>query len=172
MVFLVFIMTVSCGVAHEPASSESALDPALPLMLVADMGAEIIVEDIDVAQNMFDFVQELGGYIATVTVDELKGMERMTIEFRVPHEHAGLVADKLMHEFGEVTYINVLAADVSVRNARLRRELATMEGTLGEQSGAKLSEIRDEIDLLRDSIAFQLERVAFLFVTVELIESH
>jgi hypothetical protein len=139
-------------------------------MLVADMGVDLIVEDIDSARSRFGFVHELGGYIATVDIDDQNGTQEMTVEFRVPHKQTGRVADILMNEFGEVTSIGVLSADVSIRNARLRRELAVLEESLGEGSATDLAERRDRIELLRDCINFQLERQAFLFVTVRLVE--
>jgi hypothetical protein len=141
-------------------------------MLVADMGADILVADILAARSQFEFVHELGGYIAAVGTDHRNGRETMTVEFRVPHEHTGRVAGILRTEFGELTYINALSADVSVRNARLRRELAGLEESLGERSGAELAQTTERIELLHDMIAFQLEREAYLFVTVHLFEVH
>ncbi|MFX0146043.1 MAG: hypothetical protein ACFE9C_18395 [Candidatus Hodarchaeota archaeon] len=140
-------------------------------MLVADLGVDIIVEDIDTAQRRLDFVRELGGHITAVRKNDRNNTERITVEFRVPHERTARVADILMTEFGEVTYINVFSADISVRNARLRSELSVQEESLEGRSGTELAEARNRIELLRDSIEFQLERAAFLFVVVHLVES-
>lgn len=165
------ILAVSCGPSSPLAWSGSPAETPLAPMLVADLAADIIVEDIDAAERRLDFVRELGGYIAAVDKDDPDGTERMTIEFRVPHKHTGRVADILMTEFGEVTNIYAFSADVSVRNARLRRELAESEESLGDRTGIELAETRDRIELLHDMIAFQLEREAFLFVTVRFVES-
>jgi hypothetical protein len=165
------ILAVSCAHPSAPAPSRGLAETPLAPMLVADLGVDIVVEDVDAALRRLDFVRELGGHIAAVGIDDQNGMERMTVELRVPHEHTGRVADILRNEFGEVTYINVSSADVSVRNARLRRELAALEESLGDHLGTELAEARDRIKLLHDMIAFQLEREAFLFVEVHLVES-
>lgn len=167
----VLILFVSCGPSSPLEPSRVSTETPLAPMLVADLGVDIIVEDIDTAQGQFDFVQELGGYITVMGTDDENGTERMTVEFRVPHKYTGHVADILKNEFGEVTSINAFAADASVRNARLQHELAVLEESLGDHSGADCEETRDRIELLRDMIAFQLERQAFLFVVVHLIES-
>jgi hypothetical protein len=165
------IMGVSCRSSSEFAPPQNSAEPTLAMMLVADLGGDIIVENIDATLRRFDFIEELGGYTASIRTDESDGMKRTTIEFRVPHQHTARVAEILMNEIGEVTYINALAADVSVRNARLRRELATLEASLEEQSGSEMVETRDRIELLHDMIAFQQKRATFIFVTVHLIEA-
>jgi hypothetical protein len=165
------ILAVSCVHSSALAPLRGPAETPLAPMLVADLGVDILVEDIDVALCRLNFVQELGGYIAAVDVDDQNATERMTVEFRVPHEHTGIVADILMTEFGQMTYINVFSADVSVRNARLRGELAALEESARDRSGTELAEARDRMELLRDSIAFQLEREAFLFVVVHFVES-
>ena len=165
------ILAVSCGHSRALTPSDGPTETPAGSMFVADLGVDIIVEDIDAALSRFDFVQELSGYIAAVSRDDQSGLEKVTVEFRVPHEHTGRVADILRSEFGEVTYINVFSADVSVRNARLHRELSALEESLGAYSGNELTEAKDQIEILRESIAFQLERQAFLFVEVHLVAS-
>jgi len=165
------VLAVSCRPSSALAPALAPAETSLAPMLVADLGVDIIVEDIDVAQRQLDFVRELGGHITAVSIDDQNGTNRMTVELRVPHEHTARVADILSTEFGEVTYINVFSADVSVRNARLRRELVVQEESLGDRSGTELTEAIDRIELLHDSIEFQLERAAFLFVVVHLVES-
>jgi len=167
----VLILAVSCGHSSALAPSHNPAETPLKPMLVADFGIDIIVQDIDEALHRLDFVQQLGGHISAVGIDDQNGTERMTVELRVPHKYTGRVADILRTEFGEVTYLNVFSADVSVRNERLRRELAALEESLGDRSGNELADAVDQIEILRDSIAFQLEREAFLFVEVHLIES-
>lgn len=165
------ILTVSCGPSGVLTPSSNSMVTPLTPMLVADLGLDIIVEDFDFALRQLDFVRELGGYVAAVDMDDYHGTERMTVELRVPHEHTECILDILRTDFGEVTYINALSADVSVRNDRLRRELKALEETLSNRMDTALPETRDRIELLRDMIAFQLERKAFLFVTVHLVES-
>jgi hypothetical protein len=65
----------------------------------------------------------------------------------------------------------VLAGEVSVRNARLRRELADLQSSLKGLSGADLVKANDQIELLDDIIAFQLKRTEFLYVEVHLVEA-
>ncbi len=140
-------------------------------MFVADLGADLVVEDLEAALRQMDFVRELGGYVAAVGTQEQNGTHTMTIELRVPHKNTGLVAEILSSEFGEVTQINVLAGEVSVRNARLRRELADLQSSLKGLSGAYLVKAKDQIELLDDIIAFQLKRTEFLYVEVHLVEA-
>ena len=166
------ILVGSCRHSRAHTPSDGPAEIPAGSMFVADLGVDIIVEDIDAVLCRFEFVQALGGYIAAVSRDDRLGIEEVTVEFRVPHEHTGRVADILRSEFGEVTYINVFSADVSVRNERLRRELSALEESVGESSGNELMEVKAQIEILRDSIAFQLERQAFLFVEVHLVASH
>jgi len=140
-------------------------------MFVADLGVELQVEDLDAALRQMDFVRELGGYVAAVGPRELDGALRMTVELRVPHRHTGRVTEILSREFGERTYINFLSGEVSVRNARLRREQARLQASLAGLSGAELVEAKDQIALLDDIIAFQLRRTEFLYVEVHLTQA-
>ena len=165
------IMAVSCGPSSVLTPSSSSIETPLTPMLVADLGVDIIIEDFEVALCQLDFVRELGGHVAASYMDNYQGTERMTVELRVPHEHTGYILDILRNELGDVTYINALSADVSVRNDRLQRELTSLEENLSNCTDSALSETRDRIELLRDMIAFQLERKAFLFVTVHFVES-
>jgi len=172
-IILGFLVLLS---ACEP--QDARVQPELPgsstnlgLMPVADLGVYITVEDFDAALQGLAFVHDLGGYIFSVNHDHLYGAERMIVELRVPHEHAGLVAEMLKTGFGEVTGINTLAAEVSVRNARLRNELDELESSLGDLSGIKLEEAEARIQLLEEMIAFQIERATYLFVTVIMVES-
>jgi hypothetical protein len=149
-----------------PAPSDT---PPAP-MFVADLGVDRQVEDLDAALRQMDFVQELGGYVAAVGRQEQNGAPRMTVELRVPHKYTGRVAEILSSEFGERTFINVLSGEVSVRNARLRRELAALQVSLKGLSGADLVKAKDQIELLDDIIAFQLRRTEFLYVEIHLTE--
>jgi len=142
----------------------------LGLMPVADLGVYIIVEDYEVALQGLAFVEDLGGYIYAISRDHLYGEERMIVELR-PLEYAGLVAETLMTGFGEITSNNALAAEVSVRNARLRKELAELEASLGDLSGTRLTEAEAWLAQLHAMIAFQVERATYLFVTVSMVDS-
>ncbi len=169
---LVFhLLVVSCGPPDARITPYPLGVSNLGLMPVADLGVSIIVEDFEAALQGLAFVEDLGGYIFSVNADHLYGAERMIVELRVPHEHTGLVADALQNNFGQVTGINALAAEVSVRNARLRNELAELETSLGDLSGTRLAEAEARITLLREMIAFQVERATYLFVTVSMVES-
>jgi len=140
-------------------------------MFVADLGADLIVEDLEAALRQMDFVRELGGYVAAVGTQEQNGTHTMTIELRVPHKNTGRVAEILSSEFGTVTFINVLSGEVSVRNARLRRQLAAVKDSLSGLSGDDLAQAKDQIELLSDILAFQLRRTEFLYVEVHLTQA-
>jgi hypothetical protein len=165
------VLAVSCVPSDTASRLSSPATPTLWLMPVADLGVDIIVGSLDEAAQQLDFIEELGGYITDVNIEDWNGVRRMTAEFRVPHKHTERVGNILRNEFGEVTYISVLASDVSIRNARLRRELASLEQSLGDLSGSELAAAEGRIQLLRDSIAFQHERAAYLFVMVHFYES-
>jgi hypothetical protein len=165
------ILTASCVPFNPTSLRISPVTPTLWLMPVADLGADILVESLEEAAQRLDFVDGLGGHITAIRVDDVGGSARMTAEFRIPHEHTQRVADILRSEFGEVTYLSALASDVSVRNARLRRELASLEASLGGLSGSEWAAATERIQLLRDSIAFQEVRATYLFVMVRFFES-
>lgn len=164
-------LAVSCGPSRELRSSRDPAEPRLAPMFVADLAVDITVADFNATLQGLDFVSELGGHMAAVGMEDYQSTKRMIVELRVPHREAGHVADILKTKFGQVTNIYAFSADVSVRNARLRRELAALEESLGQRSGDDLEKARDRIELLKEMITFQLEREAFLFVTIRLVES-
>ena len=148
-------------------SAEATLVP----MYVADLGAEITVADVETALRQMDFVQGLDGYIAAVGSPSQDGAPGLTVELRVPHRYTGRVAEILSTEFGEVTSINVLAGEVSVRHARLERQLQAAEQSASGLSGTDLVRAKDQVDLLHDILAFQLKRTQYLYVVVRLVQA-
>lgn len=163
-------LAAACATSPALSPSLSPTQVSLEPMLVADLGADIFVEDVDAALCQLDSVREFGGQITTIDKDDRGGTERVTVEFRVPHEYTARVADILMYELGEVERIGVYSGDVSVRNARLRRELAELEEVLPNQSGSDMKKTTERIKLLGEMLAFQVERNTFLFVKIHLIE--
>lgn len=164
-------MLAACGPASTLAPSPVPSETPLAPMFVADLGAEIIVADLGTALARMGFVEELGGRIADVVMGEADGAPTMTVHLRVPHAYAARVSEALRTEFGKVESSNVLAGEVSVRNARLRRELAAAEASLPGLSGADLIAAKDRIELLHGILAFQNDRTSYLYVEVRLVES-
>jgi hypothetical protein len=148
-------------------SAEATLAP----MFVADLGVDITVPDVEAALRQMDFVQGLDGYIAAVGLPGQNDTRSLTVELRVPHRYTGRVAEILSTEFGEVTFINVLPGEVSVRHARLERQLAAAERSAKGLSGTDLVKAKEQIDLLYDILAFQLKRTQYLYVVVRLVQA-
>jgi hypothetical protein len=140
-------------------------------MFVADLGVDLLVENLDAAERQMDFVEAMGGFIAATGDREWNGEPGRIVELRVPHRQAGRVTEILRNEFGQVLSINVFSAEVSVRHARLLRQLEALKQALPGLSGEQLRRAKDEIEVLEDIVTFQLRRVEYLYVEVHLIQA-
>lgn len=168
---LTFVILAGCTpIASTVAPPAPSVAPPAP-MFVADLGVDLQVEDLDAALRRMDFVEEMGGFIAAQANRESSGLPGMIVELRVPHRYTGRVTEILRTQFGQVLSINVLSGEVSVRHARLLRQLDALEQALPNLSGADLRRAKDEVELLEGILTFQLRRTEYLYVEVHLTES-
>ncbi|MBM3120957.1 MAG: hypothetical protein FJZ97_02065 [Chloroflexi bacterium] len=168
---LTFLILAGCTPVSSSIPAPAPTEAPLAPMFVADLGVDLQVEDLDAALLRMDFVEEMGGFIAAVRVEDLDGVRRATVELRVPHRCTGQVSDILSTEFGQVTAIGLLAGEVSVRHARLLRQRTELEESLQGLSGSDLAAAQDHLELLDRILAFQLRRTEYLYVEVRLTQA-
>lgn len=169
LLFLVLLAHCAPPASPSPPPIPSESPPAP--MFVADLGAELRVEDLDAALLKMDFVEDLGGFISAVGSRQSNGSPSVIVELRLPRRYAGRAAEILSTGFGTLTSINVLSGEVNGRHARLVRRLQALEQALPGLSGAELRQAKDEIELLEGILAFQLRRTEYLCVEVHLTQA-
>jgi hypothetical protein len=160
----------ACGQARSLGAAATPTPGPLVPMIITNVQLDITVEDIAATEQQLAFIERFDGYIADVRHEDADGRPALIADLRTPSEHIDRILEILRTELGEVTYFNVWSADISVRYAKLLRELAELEASVQGLSATEAIDASQRIEHLRGMIAFREEREAYDSILLHLVE--
>ena len=161
----------ACGPIPPGTLEPDLPDTPPPLLVVTGGQVDLVVDNLQTAQEKLAFIDSLNGHLAALSVNYTVEGRTMTVDIHVPSGNFGEAMTILMTQPGNVTYTNASAVDVSKRYAKLHAELMRLQRIAQGLSGAAWAEAQHTIKNLRRMMAFRLERSAFAIIILHVRES-
>ncbi|MEA3399601.1 MAG: DUF4349 domain-containing protein [Armatimonadota bacterium] len=163
----------------------STVEAAQARKIIKTADLDIEVENLDEAQTtIVDLVDDVGGFISSLTVNEYDTRTQSEIVARVPSAHFRRVYDAAK-ELGDVKLDRIGGQDVTEEYANLQiridnkqalaeryRQLAARSGKVSEllEVERELARVRGEIEQLQGRLRMLKDQVAFSTLTITLTE--